>query len=233
MEKQNMVRVVTALALMMLAAPLAHAACKDEVATALDRQRNSSGFRMETKMFTEDGLVDMTVDYVLPNRLRQHVTSSTEPRPVETIVIGNDGWTRMDGGNWEVLDKEIAVAMAEQMQETLKDLEKDKMGDYECLGRKTVSGKNYLAYQAENPDQLPIAGEAKAADRPVRVIYVDSITGLPMRSVFTRANALENPFFQANYSYPVDLKVQQPEVKAAADAPAAAAAPVEKPAEQK
>ena len=88
MEKQTMRRLLTALALMIAAGPAAHAACKDEVASALERQRKTSGFRMQTKMLSEQGLVNMTVDYMLPDRMRQVITSTTEPKPVETVVIG-------------------------------------------------------------------------------------------------------------------------------------------------
>ncbi len=73
MEKQTMRRLLTAVALIIVAGPAAHAACKDEVASALERQRKTSGFRMQTKMLSEQGLVDMTVDYMLPDRMRQVV----------------------------------------------------------------------------------------------------------------------------------------------------------------
>ena len=59
MEKQTMRRLLTALAMIIAAGPAAHAACKDEVASALERQRKTSGFRMQTKMLSEQGLVDI------------------------------------------------------------------------------------------------------------------------------------------------------------------------------
>ena len=134
MEKQTMRRLLTALALMIAAGPAAHAACKDEVASALERQRKTSGFRMQTKMLSEQGLVDMTVDYMLPNRMRQVVTSTTEPKPVETIVVGRDAWSRLEGEEWRPLHPQIADALAAQMQETLGD-DPGTLGDFECLGK--------------------------------------------------------------------------------------------------
>ena len=56
--------------------------------------------------------------------------------------------------------------------------------------------------------------QPKAPDRPVRIIYVDPTTGLPLRSVFARANKMEKPIFEATYSYPVDIKVEPPKLDA-------------------
>jgi hypothetical protein len=229
-EKQTMRRLLTAVALMIAVAPTADAACKDEVASALERQRKTSGFRMQTKMLSEDGLVNMTVDYMLPNRMRQVITSTAEPKPVETIVIGRDAWTRMEGEQWRPLHPQVADAMAAQMQETLGDKQEGTLGEFECLGKQPIDGQSYLAYRGENETPGPKdlspgqAEKPKLPDRPVRVIFVDPTTGLPMRSVYGRADTLERPIFEAIYSYPADIKVEAPPVPGA---------PVDKPAEKK
>ena len=49
--------------------------CRDEVSAALQKLRKSSWFRMETNMLTENGPIAMKVDYVLPDRMHQTVTS--------------------------------------------------------------------------------------------------------------------------------------------------------------
>jgi hypothetical protein len=73
-----------------------------------------------------------------------------------------------------------------------------------------------LAYQGENepggPKNLSPEEKNKPKDpgRPVRIIYVDPVTGLPMRSIFARADHLEKPIFEATYSYPVDIKIDAP-----------------------
>jgi hypothetical protein len=231
MDKQTMRRLLTAMALLIAAGPAAHAACKDEVASALERQRKTSGFQMKTKMLSEQGLVDMTVDYVLPNRMRQVITSTAEPKPVETVIIGRDGWSRIEGEQWRPLHPQVADAMAAQMQETLgENQEGATLGDFECLGKLPVKDQQFLAYQGENVEPGPkdlspgAAEKPKLPDRPVRVIYVDPTTGLPMRSIFARADKLDKPIFEATYSYPADIKV---------DAPSAPGAPVDKPAEKK
>ena len=224
MEKQTMRRLLTVLALIIAAGPAAHAACKDEVASVLERQRKTSGFRMQTKMLSEQGLVDMTVDYMLPNRMRQVVKSTTESKPVETIVVGRDAWSRLEGEDWRPLHPQIADAMAAQMQETLGD-DPGTLGDFECLGKQAVADKNLLAYQGENVEPGPqnlspdVKDKPKLPDHPVRVIYVDSTTGLPMRSIFARADKLDKPVFEAIYSYPADIKIDIPKGPAAGPAP--------------
>ena len=219
-------RLLTALAVIIVAGPAAHAACKEEVASALERQRKTSGFRMQTKMLSEQGLVNMQVDYMLPDRMRQVITSTTEPKPVETVVIGKDAWSRLEGEQWRPLHPQIADALAAQMQETLGD-DPGTLGDFECLGKQAgrrqelarLPGRERRA-GSQGPQPGPGFAKPKLPDRPVRVIFVDPTTGLPMRSIFARADKLDKPIFEAIYSYPADIKV---------DAPQAPGAPVDTP----
>lgn len=206
-------RMMTALALTVAMSAAAYADCTEEVAAALKRQRETSGFRMDTSMIAPEGKVHMTVDYVLPDRMRQVISSQTDPAPIETILVGNLAWTRHKDEPWTPVNAQLTAALAQQMEENLGD-DAARVGDYECLGKQDVDGKSYLAYQGENeqggPKNLREDKKPKLPDRPVRVIYVDSITGLPMRSIFARANKLDKPIFEANYSYPADLKIESP-----------------------
>ncbi len=209
---------LTAVALLIAASGAAEAACKDEVSAALDRQRKSSGFHMQTAMLSQDGPVNMTVDYLLPDRMHQVVSLAKDPKPVETILIGKQAWSRQGDGPWTLLQPETTDQLAEQMKETVSE-DEAKLGDFECLGKQAVAGKDFLAYQGENEDpnekKDPAAKNIpKAPDRPIRIIYVDPTTGLPMRSVFGRANKLEKPIFEANYSYPIDIKIDPPKLDA-------------------
>ncbi len=227
----TMCRALAALSLMVVAGSAAHAACKDEVASALERQRHSSAFSMKTRMLSEQGVVNMTVDYVLPNRMRQVVSSTTEPKPVESLVIGRDGWTRVEGEEWQPMHPQVADAMAAHMQETLGEEQENGVGDFDCLGKQPVGDQTYLAYQGENvepekpgaPPRPKPQDKPKEPGRPVRVIYVDQTTGLPMRSIYALANKLDKPIFVSTYSYPADIKIEAPQVPVAP-----AAAPAEK-----
>jgi hypothetical protein len=207
-------RLLMATVLLMAAGAAADAAsCKDEVASALDRQRKSSGFRMQTKMISEQGLVDMTVDYVLPDRMRQVIKSTADPAPMETVLVGNLAWMRREGEPWTPLNPKLTNDLVTQLEENLGD-NPGELGDFECLGKQPVGGKDMLAYQGENdppgPKNLSKEKPPKLPNRPVRVIYVDPITGLPTRSIFGRADKLDKPIFEATYSYPVDLKIEAP-----------------------
>jgi hypothetical protein len=209
-------RMLAAIALLIVATPAAYADCKSEVASALERQRKSSSFRMETKMLSpEGGKISMTVDYLLPDRMRQIVTSTMDPEPIETVVVGNLAWSRRKDQPWTPLNPQLTNALVTQMQETLGD-DPGALGGFECLGKKPVEGRDLLAYQGENEQAGPkdmskgANDKPKLPDRPVRIIYVDPTSGLPLRSIFARANKLELPIFEATYSYPADIKIDAP-----------------------
>ena len=208
---------LTAMALLIAASGAAQAACKDEVSAALERQRKSSGFRMQTVMLSQDGVVNMTVDYVLPDRMHQTLSSVKDPTPVETILVGKQAWSRQ-AGPWTPLQPETTDQLVEQMKATLGE-DEAKLTDFDCLGKQPLAGKDVLAYQGENLDPNEKKDAAakdapKAPDRAVRIIYVDPTTGLPIRSVFGRANKMEKPIFEANYSYPIDIKIEPPKLDA-------------------
>jgi outer membrane lipoprotein-sorting protein len=197
----------------------AYADCKDEVSSALERQRKTSGFRMDTTMITEDGKVDMTVDYALPDRMRQVVKSTKDPDPVETVVVGKYAWSHQQGQPWVPLNPKLTESLVSQMEETLGD-NPDPIGDFACLGKRSLDGKEMLAYEGENEDPNkkddPNAkNKPKLPDRPVRVIYVDATTGLPMRSIFAHANDLDKPIFESNFSYPIDIAIEVPKLSPA------------------
>jgi len=113
------------------------------------------------------------------------------------------------------MNPQTTGALVDQMRQTVGDDEERRLPSFECLGKVTVDGRDLLAYQGENDDPAAKKSQAKdkpkLPDRPVRVIYVDPITGLPVRSVFGRANRLDTPIFEAKYTYPVDIEINLPQ----------------------
>jgi len=197
----------------------ASAGCKEEVLDALDKQRKAPAFRMETNMVSEQGPVKMTVEYMPPDRMRQIVTIAINPVPVESILVAGKAWGK-DGDTWKELAPEIAGEMVTQLDEVLGD-DRGTIGTVACLGSTAVEGQDLMAYRVENDaqvgpeDRSPDAKEkARAAladeTRPLRMFYIDPKTGLPMRSVFARANKLDKPIFKATYTYPPDIKIEAP-----------------------
>lgn len=206
-------RIVTAIALCFVSSAAANADCKDDIAAALAKQRNLSMFRMESVMLTAEGRVHMVVDYLLPDRMRQIVEAKGSTEPVETVLIGKKAWSRQ-GGDWKPVHPQVTGALVDQMQQTVGDDKEGRLTEFECLGKVTVEGRELLAYQGENEDpgakNLGAKNKPKLPDRPVRVIYVDPITGLPARSIFGRASRLDTPIFEAKYTYPVDIEITKP-----------------------
>ena len=209
------------LAVLAAASP-ARADCKEEVLAALEKHRKAPAFRMETNMVSEQGPVKMTVDYMPPDRMRQLVSVAVDPKPVETILIAGKAWSK-DGDVWKELATDIAAEMVTQLDETLGD-DRGTIGTVACLGSTAIDGQELTAYRVENDAQVgPVdkspdaADKAKAAladeGRPLRMFYLDAKTGLPMRSVFARANKLDKPIFKAVYSYPADIKIDAPATK--------------------
>ena len=217
------------LTLVLLAAPWlalgtvpTRADCRDEVLAALDKQRKAPGFRMETNMVSEQGPVKMLVDYLPPDRMRQRVTAAISPVPVETVLVGGKAWSK-DGDKWTELSPDITGEMVNQLDETLGD-DRGTIGTVACLGSTAIDGQDLTVYRVENDaqvgpeDRSPDAKEkAKAAladdGRALRMFYIDPKTGLPVRSVFARANKLDKPIFKAVYTYPTDLKIDAPTAK--------------------
>jgi hypothetical protein len=200
----------------------ANAECKDEVLAALDKQRKAASFRMETNMVSENGPVKMTVEYLPPDRMRQVSVVAVDPKPVETILVGTKAWTK-EGDSWTALGDGVAKEMSAQLDETFGD-EAGTIGTVACLGSTAIDGQELFAYRVENDAQVgPVDKSPDAAEkarlaladeaRPLRMFYVDPKTGLPVRSVFARANKLDKPIFKAVYSYPADIKIEPPAAK--------------------
>jgi len=207
-------RIVMAVAACFAMSAAAYADCKNDIAAALAKQRNLSSFRMDSVMLTSEGRIHMVVDYLLPDRMRQMIGHVGDPKPVETVLIGKKAWSRKDG-DWKPMNPQTTGALVDQLRQTVSDDEERRLPGFECLGKVTVDGRDLLAYQGENEDPNAKKSQAKdkpkLPDRPVRVIYVDPMTGLPVRSVFGRANRLDTPIFEAKYTYPVDIEINLPQ----------------------
>ena len=68
----SLVPATAAFALSALAlCPAASADCTKEVADAVLKQSQQKSFRMESNVISEQGPLKMTVDYILPDRMRQ------------------------------------------------------------------------------------------------------------------------------------------------------------------
>lgn len=194
--------------------------CSDEVSASLQKLRNSSWFRMDTHMITENGPTTMQVDYVLPDRMHQKVTVEATQKITEVILIGNEAWSRQNGGDWNELPGKVADQLKDQMQESAVRQQTD-VGSYSCKGRTTFEGRDVLSYKLDNE---PEKGSTADLSQTFRMFYVDAMTGLPVSNALLVPGHEKKPIFKTSYSFPLDMKIDPPK-DVVKDAPAASPSP--------
>jgi hypothetical protein len=199
----------------------AWADCTGEVGKAYDLMSKKPFISKDTRMLTEQGPVNMLLEFQLPDRMRQVVTPIIDPKPTEMIVIGLKAWTQ-DNGEWFELPPAAAEQAVEFMKKSLAQTGAD-MGKFECKGGEKLEGKDVRAYQGEvevsqqTRDMAKQNGvedkDIKSGNEAVRLVYVDSTTGLPERAVYGRRDKPESPIFKEVYSYPANLDIKEPALK--------------------
>lgn len=192
--------------------------CRDEVAAALQKLRNSSWFRMETSMITENGPTEMTVDYVLPDRMHQKVTVFGQPVTQEVILIGSEAWSN-EGDGWRILPADITAQLMAQMKDNVLT-QQDDVGNYACKGKTKYEGKDVMSYKLEDEPPENAQGSKNEA---FRMFFIDALTGLPLRNAIVSPGREEKPLFKTSYSYPLDLKIEAPKDAKPLEVPAAGA----------
>jgi hypothetical protein len=177
--------------------------CKDKVTAAFAKQRSSPAFSMVAHLKGENGPVEIDVDYIAPDRMRQKIIAPNQ-EALETVLVGTRAWSRQ-GPNWEELMPAIAQIIIAQVREAVVDPPKD-VSEFECLDKVTVDGKEYLGYRSVERAGASAPGANPAA--PVRrIIYVDPATGLPAINIVAEETPGAVPLFSV-YSYPTDLVIE-------------------------
>ena len=214
-----------AAAVVVLAASPAFADCSAEVVKAFETQATKKFVRKETDMLTENGPVKMTLEFQLPDRMRQTVKALIDEKATQTIVIGLRAWTQ-DGEEWFELPPQAAEQVVEFMKKSVA-LNGDDMGRFECQGTEAVDGKQLRAYRGlaeeqKGPDGKPAkAGELQnAPNEAVRLVFVDPETGLPARTTYGRKDPASKPIYKEVYSFPDAIAIEAPAVKPMAPIPA-------------
>lgn len=186
----------------------AGASCKEAVIAAFTKQRASKAFSMVAQMNGESGPVEITVEYVPPDRMRQTIVAAGRA-PLETVLVGTRAWSRQ-GGEWQELMPAVAQTIIAQVHDAVVEPPKD-VGAFECVDKATVDGKEYLAYRSV---EKPGAAAKGAGGTPVhRTVYVDPKTGLPAMNVVVEEKPGATPLFKGVYAYPTDLVIEgHPEV---------------------
>lgn len=197
---RSAVACVLLLGLSVLPASSADPSCKDQVAAAFNKQRSSPAFSMVAHLMGENGPVEIDVDYIAPDRMRQKIIAANQ-QELETVLVGTRAWSRQ-GTNWEELMPAIAQTIIAQVREAVVDPPKD-VSEFDCLGKVTLDGKQYLGYRSVEHDAAPSAGAAVH-----RTVYVDPETGLPAVNLVAEETPRAAPVFKGVYTYPTDLVIE-------------------------
>lgn len=178
--------------------------CKDEVIAAFSKQRSLGAYRMVAQRMSESGQVEVTEEYLPPDRMRHVIVAEGQPAPLETVLVGMRAWSRQ-GRKWEELMPAIAHTIIAQVKAATAVPPTD-VGAFECMGKGAVDGKEYLAYRSvEKPGSAPNG----PGGTPVhRTLYVDPETGLPAYNIVAEEKEGSEPIFKGTYSYPTDLVIE-------------------------
>jgi hypothetical protein len=181
----------------------AGASCMEAVAAAFTKQRGAKAFSMTADLKGESGPVQITAEYLPPDRMHQTIVA-TGQQPLETTLVGTRAWSRQ-GGAWEELMPAIAQTVIAQVRATVVEPPKE-VGEFECVDKATIDGKEYVAYRSV---EQPGAIAKGAGGSPVhRTVYVDPQTGLPALNIVAEELAGAAPLFRAVYAYPADLVIE-------------------------
>jgi hypothetical protein len=194
----------------------AAADCKAEIDGAFAKLREGKGFRLETKIVNEQqGSLNMTVDYILPDRMHQRVSLGESPTKMEMIAIDGKAWSNQ-GQGWAEVPANFAEVITKQLKETVGGPTKSTVA-YECLGEQEFEGKKYAAYRSklsiEPEEKTKSEAAATPAAKPgagVQTVYVDKASGLPVRNIVTKSDGSEKRLFDGTFSVPSDLDIKPP-----------------------
>lgn len=206
-----MLRTALAVTIVLAAGP-ALADCRSEVETAFEKQRMSvPGYRVLADQAQDSGgKVEITIDYMHPDRMYQKVVAPNERAPIETIAVGKWAWGNM-GGGWEELQPQFAQSVTAHARTTLTEPVKTA-GEFDCLGKVTVDGREYIGYRSKPVETPPDRGVAGGGEQPVvmRTVYIDPATGLPALNTIAEKGKEDKPWVRSVYSYPKDILVEAP-----------------------
>lgn len=197
-------------------------ACTKSVNDAFAKLKAQQAFRLETTIKNADGVLNLRVDYVLPDRMHQTVTMGKDGPPMELIVIGSNAWSNQ-GSGWVQLPENFAQTVAKQMQDTLASGTSAGI-EYKCLGSQNLDGKPLTAFQGALPMPIPDDGKERgprvaALSVPkVQKVYIDDASGLPIRNIVTAATDPDKRLFDGTFSIAKGVVIEVPKV---AEPPAA------------
>ncbi|KWT65231.1 MULTISPECIES: hypothetical protein [Hyphomicrobium] len=205
-------RTTLAVVTLLVGATAAAADCTKEVNDAFAKLRESSAFRMQTKITNAQGSLTMSNDYVLPDRMHQTVSMEKGPGNMEMILVGDKAWSKQENTGWAEMPPNFASSIAKQMKETVAEPPKDVQA-YECLGDVEFEGKTYKGFKAKLAAK---EGAQAPGEANVQTVYVDKDLGIPVRNIVTSEKEPDKLLFDGKFELRDGLKIEPPKVS---DAP--------------
>lgn len=178
--------------------------CSKDVLAAVEKQRTSKAFRVALTQGTAEGPVDMTVDYLPPDRMLQTVTGKHMPGAQQTMLVGGRAFSGSEGA-FEELEPHLVQSVAAEVATAVG--KPTNVGQFDCVGKLTYDGKELLAYRAVDKDAKPGTNPDEVL---ARTIYVDPASGLPAFNVVAPVSGKGEPALKVTYSYPTDLVIEAP-----------------------
>ncbi len=178
--------------------------CTKDVLAAFEKQRASKKYRVEFSQPTAEGEVHMKIDYMLPDKMLQTVTSPAMPGEQQTMLVGNRAFAG-NSGSYEELQPQYTQSIVAEMQQAVWPSPQN-LGSFECTGPAKLDEQNLIAYRTA--DKSP--ANADRSKILARTIYVDPTTGLPAFNVVATLAGGANPVLKIKYSYPADIEIVAP-----------------------
>lgn len=189
--------------------------CTSAVAAAFEKLRNAQSFRMETKITNAQGRLNLTVDFMPPDRMHQKVRLDDQAQEMELIVIGDKAWSNQ-GQGWVALPENFATEVAKQVKATMAGATKAE-AKYECGADEAFEGRPAASYVAdlkapevEKPGMSKSDTPEPAGPANKQTLYIDKETGLPVRNVVTDGKDASKRLFDGWFRMASGIAIEPP-----------------------
>lgn len=154
--------------------PAASGNAKDAIIAALQSSFKAGPFRTQSTIVSDSGTIDMTGELIPPDKL--HTMMQATDFAVETIVIGDQAWTKQDGV-WALspVSGQVFLQSAFAAQ-TVEELDKT-ISDAQALGTETVNGEQTFVYSFTSTTDLGGTGVVISAVK----LWTSAKSGLPIK----------------------------------------------------
>lgn len=189
--------------------------CTTAVTAAFEKLRKAPSFRMETKITNAQGRLNLTVDFMPPDRMHQKVRLDDQAQEMELIVIGDKAWSNQ-GQGWVALPENFATEVAKQVKATMAGATKAE-AQYQCGAEEAVEGRPAAAYVAElkapeveKPGMSTGESVTPAGPANKQTLYIDKETGLPVRNVVTDGKDASKRLFDGWFRMASGIAIEPP-----------------------